>query len=300
MVDDLRRAGCEPVRVEHDGAVFFAPTAPEDAAAFKATHPGALIVQGGTDVGVWCNKRAYTVGAALDVARLPGMQMLAEADGVLTVGGSVTLGALEAYVQARVPEFYRILHRFGSPQIRAAGTLAGNLANGSPIADTVPFLFVMDAEVELFGPDGARRVNVNNLYTGYKTLDMAPGEFIARLHIPLPGPGETLRLYKVSRRHDLDISTFTAAFRLRLDGDRIASACIAYGGVGPTVLRLPETEAFLAGRAVNEETFAAAGAVAQAEIAPLSDVRGAKDFRLRLAETILLKLYHSLGAEVAA
>ncbi len=289
----------EPVLVEADGRAFMSPVSVEEAARFKAEHEGTVIVQGGTDVGVWCNKRDFTPRAVLSLRQIPEMADLGVRDGFLEVGGGVTLHALEMFVRTLVPSFYGMLRLFGSPQIRHAATLAGNIANASPIADTLPFLYVMEAQVELTGLSGSRRIAVRSLFKGYKSLDMAPDELITRILIPLPNDGETLRLYKVSKRRDLDISTFTAAFLLRRDGDRIDSIRIAYGGVGPVVLRLDRTEEWLGGRTFLPDTLAQAGVLARQEISPISDVRGSRDFRLLLAETILQKFYHDcIGEEV--
>jgi xanthine dehydrogenase small subunit len=195
-------------------------------------------------------------------------------------------------VRTLVPPLYDILRLFGSPQIRHAATLAGNIANASPIADTLPFLYVMEAEIELTGRSGSRCVDIRSFYKGYKSLDMADDELITRIIIPLPADDEILRLYKVSKRRDLDISTFTAAFLMKRRDEGIESIKIAYGGVGQVVLRLPRTEEWLSGRPFAPEVLAQAGEMARQEISPISDVRGSRDFRLLLAETILQKFYH--------
>ena len=267
------------------------------AVEFRASHPGATIVQGGTDVGVWVNKRGFEPEAVLTLGGVAELAAIEARDGELAVGGAVTLAQLERSASELAPELHRILTRFGSPQIRAVATLAGNLANASPIADTLPYLFVMGARVELAGPAGRREVAIGSLYTGYKRLAMAPEELISRVFLPLPAEGETVRLYKVSKRRDLDISSFTAAIRATLEGETIRSIRIAYGGVGPVVVRLPRTEAYLAGRALSEAAFVEAGRVARDEIAPISDVRGTRDYRLELAGGILVKFYHECAGE---
>ncbi|HWS73447.1 MAG TPA: FAD binding domain-containing protein, partial [Thermoanaerobaculia bacterium] len=214
-----------------------------------------------------------------------------EMDGdAISAGGRVTLAAFHAFIRERIPELARILELFGSPQIRNAGTLAGNIANGSPIADTLPYLFVSGAELELTGIDGTRRVLVERFYLGYKTFDLQPDELITRIVIP-PTGGDVVKLFKVSRRLDLDISAFTAAVRLQLRGETIAAARIAYGGVGPVVMRLPKTEAFVTGRNAELEVFEEAGRIARSEIAPITDVRGSREYRLQLAENVLAKLW---------
>src|SRR4029078_3458419 len=123
-------------------------------------------------------------------------------------------------------------------------------------------------------------------------FDLRPDELLARVAIPMPRESELLRLYKISRRRDLDIATFPAAIRVRLDGDTIEHASIAYGAVAPTVLRLWKTEQFLQGRAFTEDTMAEASDQTIAVITPIGDVRGSKDYRLQLARNVLLKFYH--------
>ena len=150
----------------------------------------------------------------------------------------------------------------------------------------------MEARLELRSAAGSREVNINDFYKGYKKFDLRPGELITRVRIPIPATDEHLRLYKVSRRHDLDIATFTAAIRLRLSGDTITNASIAFGAVGPTVIRARQTESFLRGRPLDEETMRAAGDVAVTEITPISDVRGAADYRFQLTRNVLLKFFH--------
>jgi xanthine dehydrogenase small subunit len=150
----------------------------------------------------------------------------------------------------------------------------------------------MDAELELASAAGTRVVPITEFYKGYKQIDLRPGELITRVRVPLPADDALLRLYKVSRRRDLDIASFTAAVRIRLVGETIEEAAIAFGAVGPTVIRARSTEAFLRGRPFDEDTLRAAGDVAVAEISPISDVRGAADYRYQLTRNILLKFYY--------
>jgi xanthine dehydrogenase small subunit len=278
----------DSVRIEN----FFAPTTTEDAVRFKAENPGCAIVQGGTDVGVWINKRKFQAPAMLFLGKIAALHELSEQHPI-TVGANVSLAAFEVFIRDRIPELYRILNIFGSPQIKYAGTLAGNIANGSPIGDTLPYLFVADATLELTGTGGTRIVPINTFYRGSKEFDLQPDEIITRVFVPVVD--DTIRLYKVSRRKDLDISAFTAAIRLRMNG-RIENARIAYGGVAPTVIRLPKTESFLNGRSPSLDVFERAGELARSEVKPISDVRGSADYRLQLAENILSKFWHEVSA----
>ncbi|HEV8660486.1 MAG TPA: FAD binding domain-containing protein [Thermoanaerobaculia bacterium] len=292
MLGEFAAIECEPLRAGN----FFKPVALKDAIEFKAANPKCVIVQGATDFGVWCNKRGFTPDAVLSLDGIDGLGELSVQGGQLRVGGRVSLTQLEEFVRDKVPELAQVLDRFGSPQIKNAGTLAGNIANASPIADTLPFLYVTDAHLELNGRAGTRTVPITSFYRGYKTLDLAADEIITRIVIPLPSRGDTLRLYKISKRSHLDISSFTAAMLMRRAGDRIDAIRIAYGGVGPMVLRLPRTESFLAGKSFSLDTLEDAGAIAKEEITPITDVRGSRDFRLQLAENVLRKFYYDVTA----
>ncbi|HEY1375434.1 MAG TPA: FAD binding domain-containing protein, partial [Gemmataceae bacterium] len=291
LVSEMRGWAAEPLHVTDGRRKFAAPTRLEDAVTFKAAYPGAVVVAGGTELGVLRNKRGDDPAAILTLARVPGLGAIERQDDRVAIGANATWAQIERDLVPVLPALGPIVSRFGSPQIRAVATLAGNVVHGSPIADSLPLLLVMDAELELVGPHGVRRRSVNGFCTGYKQKDMAADELLARVTLSLPAAGERLRLYKVSRRNDLDIATFGAAVRIHESGGRIESAAVAYSGVGPTVVRLPRTEAALTGRPFRESTFRHAGRVARSEAAPITDVRGGRDFRAQLAENILVKFY---------
>jgi xanthine dehydrogenase small subunit len=306
MLASLQEHAAQSVLIETDEHTFFAPSNVREAVGFKALNKGTTIVAGGTDVCVYWNKRSIEPMNLMSVGKLHELNQLKIANELkldtdqIIVGARTTLAQLEDFIGEYIPEFKRILWLFGSPQIRNAATLAGNIANGSPIADSLPFLFVTNSQLELTGSKGTRMVNINEFYKGYKKLDLAEDEMITRICIPIPAKEETLKLYKVSKRINLDISAFTAAFLMRRKGNVIDSIRIAYGGVGPVILRLPKTEVFLKGKEINEATFKEAGELACDEITPISDVRGSSDFRYTLARNIMLKLYFELTQKEAA
>jgi xanthine dehydrogenase small subunit len=300
MISEFTTRQQESIAVEAEwDSQLHACSLPADLAGaleFLAEHPDATIVAGATDIGVRINKQAKIPNKILDLNRIAELERIAVENGELVVGSRASWTALEQLCEARVPELYKIIHVFGAPQIRNVGTIGGNIANASPIADSLPFLHVMEAVLELQSASNKRDVNINEFYKGYKKLDMRPGEIITSLRVPLPADSELLRLYKVSRRRDLDISTFTAAIRMRLDGESIADVAVAFGGVGPIVVRARNTEEFLRGRTLDEETTQQAGDVAAGEITPISDVRGAAEYRYQLTRNILMKFYYETQA----
>lgn len=294
IAEELRTLSAEPVTVEAcDGEYrLFLPTDLQDAVEIKSRHPSATVIAGATDLGVQYNKGTIDPRIVLGLGGILSFGDVSIADGVLLIGAGATWAKIERFAQTRIPELYRILSVFGAPQIRNRATIGGNLANASPIADSLPFLFVMDADIQLIGASGTRRIPIREFYTGYKQTAMREDELIARVMSPLPTQDETLRLYKLSKRKDLDISTLTAGILVRRDGERITRARLAYGGAGPVVLPLPRTEEFLVGREMTEDVMRQAGKLARTEIAPISDVRGSAEFRSQLAENLLLKFFH--------
>jgi xanthine dehydrogenase small subunit len=294
MRNIFQHASLEPVLIDTGERRVFLPATLEETLQYKQEHPQATVVSGGTDVHVVCNKRFAEPPNMLSLSRLTGLDAIQRRDNQVYVGAKATLAALEDQVKTCIPEFAALLHVFGSPQIKQAGTLAGNIGNGSPIADTLPFLSVMSAEVELSSTQGQRWVPIPTFYTGYKQTVMRPEELITQIRIPLSDADEHLKLYKVSKRTHLDISTFTAAIRLQYRQGKIIQAALAYGGVGPTVVRLTNTEAFLQEKPFELSTFEEAGKLVVNEISPISDVRGSSQYRYELARNILLKFFHDV------
>jgi xanthine dehydrogenase small subunit len=297
MSAELAICSTQPVCIESDGQTFYRPTTIADAVTFKGKHSDCVIVSGGTDLGVQVNKGIREIRTVLSTSALVELRELRVDDDQILAGANLSITELESAAADSLPEFAALIARFGSPQIKNAATLGGNIANGSPIGDTMPALFVLNAEVELSGIESSRRVNINDFYTGYKKTIASPDELISSVRIPRLASGEVLKLFKVSKRRDLDISTFSAAIWMRLSGRHIDDIRIAFGGVAATILRLPQTEAHLKGKDVSADTFDSAGAVALSEISPISDVRGSASYRNKLAANIFRKLYYSLNTD---
>jgi len=277
------------VAIESGGVGVFIPATLEDALRLKKSIPGLKIVGGATDTGVLVNKGVENPVRVMSLAHIRELRHIRKDGEWAEVGAAVTLDELEPFAEAELPELGRLLHVFASPQIKNRATLAGNAVNASPIGDLIPFLLVSDAELELRSAGGGRRVALDAFYQGYKKIDLRPEELVAAVRFRLPAAGSVTRLYKASRRKDLDISAVAFAARLELDGRTIKSARLAFGGVAPTVLRMKDIEAQWTGAEFTRALIERSAAGLPALVAPISDVRGSKEFRLRLCRNLMLK-----------
>lgn len=267
------------------------PATMEQALDLLATHPSAVVIAGGTDIAVDLHHGTPMPAAWLDLSGLEALAELSWVNSAVNAGARVLrLGALATWEAVRLacreacPEFAALLARFGGPQIRHVGTVGGNIVTGSSIADALPFLVVMGAECEVASARARRTVGIEAFIAGG---GLAPDELLVAVRLPLPAPYELLQLAKVSRRNDLDIATVGGAFRMTVNGGVITAATVAVGGVAATVVRLPQTEAWLTGRPFTPATFAEAGNRAVGEITPWSDVRGSADYRRQLIRGLL-------------
>ena len=275
------------VAIESGGVGVFIPATLEDALRLKKSLPGLKIVGGATDTGVLVNKGLERPVQVMSLAHIDELREVRKDGEWAEVGAAVTLDELESFAKDEMPELGRLLRVFGSPQIKNRATLAGNAVNASPIGDLIPFLLVSDAELELRSAGGVRRVALDGFYQGYKKIDLRAEELVAAVRFRLPAAGFVTRLYKASRRKDLDISAVAFAVRLELEGRTISSARLAFGGVAPTAIRLKELEARWTGAEFTRALVARSAA--ELPVAPISDVRGSKEFRLRLCRNLMLK-----------
>jgi xanthine dehydrogenase small subunit len=282
----------------HGTQRFYAPRTLDELAALRAEHPGAVLLAGSTDVGLWVTKQMREPDPIIYLGHVEALRTAGEVDGMIEIGAGVTLddayAALCRHYPAELSELWR---RFASLPIRNAGTLGGNLANGSPIGDSMPWLIALGSELVLRSQEGVRVLALEDFYLGYQQKDLRRGEFVQALRVPLPRRGVHFRTYKLAKRFDQDISAVCAAFAFELDGDIIRSARIAFGGMAATPRRASSTEALLAGRRWSEQALLDAMAALARDYAPLSDMRASSGYRMRAAQNLLRRFWYETRAE---
>lgn len=275
-----------------DGKRFHAPRTLTELVALRAAHPQALVLAGCTDVGLWVTKQMRELDEIIYIGQVEELKAIRERDGMIEIGAAVSLDdAYAAVCRHYRDELSELRQRFASLPIRHAGTLGGNVANGSPIGDSMPWLIALGSQVVLRAPQGERVLALEDFYLGYQQKDLQPGEIVQAVRVPLPTAGLRLRTYKLSKRFDQDISAVCAAFAITLDGGCVANARIAFGGMAATPKRAAAAEAALAGREWTEETLREAMAALEQDYAPLSDMRASSSYRLMAAQNLLRRFW---------
>lgn len=281
----------DALAVGMNGRKFFAPQSSDELAQILGKHPDATIVAGGTDVGLWVTKQYRELGTVIYTGRVSELMLQAATDTHLEIGAAVSLSDAMDLIVEHYPTLAEILLRFASPPIRNAGTLGGNVANGSPIGDTMPALLALDASLVLRRGDQHRTLPLGDFYIDYMQNALQPGEFVEKIVIPLPRDGQHVESYKISKRFDQDISAVCGAYRVALDAGKVADIRIAYGGMAAIPKRAEHCERALKGKPWNERTVTGAVSALEKDFTPLTDMRSSADYRRRVCGNLLRRFY---------
>ena len=276
---------------------WFAPRTSDELAALLLQTPDARIVAGATDVGLWVTKQHRQLSDIISIGDIADLARITEdADG-LTLGAGVRYSDAHGALARLSPEVGELVRRIGGVQVRNSGTIGGNIANGSPIGDTPPALIALGAQLTLRRGDDRRTLPLEDYFIAYGRQERQPGEFVESLFIPRPAETTLVRMVKLSKRFDSDISAVCAGIALTLDGDVVTSARIAFGGMAATPKRATAAEASLVGKPLSAASLEAAAQALSQDFAPLSDVRGSSAYRLEAAGNLLRRLGFEQGGQ---
>lgn len=270
---------------------YYAPSDIKSLAALALEHPDACILAGGTDVGLWVTKQHRDLGTVIYVGDVAELQQLAVSKAHIEIGAGVSLTDAYDEIVKHYPQLVELYRRFASPPIRNSGTLGGNIANGSPIGDSMPILIALGTSIVLRKGDATRELPLEDFYLAYQKTARAPGEFVERVRIPLPSPARRVATHKISKRFDQDISAVCGAYSLELEQGRIKDARVAYGGMAATPKRAPRCEQALEGKPWNEATVRAALAALDGDYAPITDTRASREYRTSVARNLLYRFF---------
>jgi xanthine dehydrogenase small subunit len=284
------RAGEAASEYRQGAQLYLAPRSIGELVDAKAKHPDAFVLGGGTDLGIRVSKDREAFPVVISTQWVSELRAVSEDDDKLVIGGGVTYTKALPALDRHFPSFAALVRRIGSRQIRNIGTLAANIANASPIGDTIPCLMALDATIVLRSKRGTRRVKADDFIVSYRKTAMDKDEVIEAIEIPKLKPGTSFTVYKLSKRFDQDISTVIGAYRLRIDGGKVAELRAAYGGMAATTARAKNVEAAIIGKSWTAETLRGVDALIAQDFQPMTDHRGTDAYRLRAAANLLRKL----------
>jgi xanthine dehydrogenase small subunit len=277
--------------VERLAGAYLAPTTLAALLADRAAHPDAQVVAGCTDVGLWVTKMHMRFPKVLDVTRVSELRRIESYDHHIAIGAAVTLSdAFEALVAAR-PQLRTFANRFAGLPVRNSGTLGGNVANGSPIGDSMPLLIALNAHVVLLSTRGHRDMPLEDFYTGYRKTVLAADEVLAWIKVPRPGEHEFLRAYKISKRYDDDISAVCLVINTTLEKGVVTQVSIGAGGVAATPARAVRTEALLRHQPWTADAAMLAAATLRDEFRPISDMRASAGYRSEVLGNLMQRYW---------
>ncbi len=276
---------------EYNNEQFFAPKTLDELLQLRSQHPEATILAGGTDVGLWINKQFRELPTLIYIGEVAELKQCQRTESGLSIGAGATLTKAYQAISKLFPEMDQMWERFASQPIRNIGTLGGNVANGSPIGDSMPALIAVGTRVTVRSVRGPREMPLEDLYLDYMKKDMAADEVVAAITLPLPDESQQFRCYKLSKRHDSDISAVFAAFAITLDQDKVSHCKIAFGGMAATPKRASQTEQSIVGSTWNEATVRQAMQLLTQDYKPLSDMRASDTNRMQAAMNLLYRFY---------
>lgn len=272
-------------------STYALPTTLDELLQLRSARPRARLIAGATDAGLELTQQLKTWESVIDLTRVNELRRVESFVHHIAIGAAVPLQQAFDALSADRPQIRPFANRFAGWPIRQSGTLGGNIANGSPIGDSMPLLLALGASVVLMrwhdGIRSEREVLLSDFYTGYRQTVMAPDEVLAFVQVPRPVSGEWLGIYKVAKRNEDDISAVCLGLHMVSLQGRLIGVRIGVGGVAATPVRALNTEAVLEGQADAPEVWALAMQTLTQEFNPLSDLRASADYRRRVLANLL-------------
>ncbi len=263
-------------------------------------HKDAIIVSGATDVGLWITKQMRVLPKLIFTHGVESLHAVKDHGDHLTIGAAATYAEAEEALASLHADVGEVIRRIGSTQVRASGTIGGNIANGSPIGDMPPLLIALGAILILKSVNGERSMPLEDYFLAYGKQDRRPGELVWAIEVPKLQANERFCAFKVSKRLDQDISAVMAAYKFEIRERRILSARIAYGGMAATPKRAGHTEAALANVSLDEAaSWQSVIARLSRDYQPISDMRASAEYRLTVAQNLLRKALLETAGETS-
>ena len=270
---------------------FYAPRSINELCDLLLEHPRAVMVAGATDAGLWVTKQNRKLGTVIYLGAVTELKRIEDRGAYLHIGAAVTYTDATEAITARYPAFTPLIERIGATQVRNAGTIGGNIANGSPIGDMPPGLIAIGAKLALRSKQGQRIFALEDYFVSYGKQDLRTGECIEQILLPKQPEGQLFATYKISKRFEQDISAVCGAFSLQIKNAMIHSARVCFGGMAETPKRATCCEQALNGKTWDQQTITDAMQAMLEDYTPISDMRASAKYRMRVAQNLLQRFF---------
>ena len=292
----LKKIQISEVEINNKGKRYFAPKTIINLKKILKKYPNAKILSGGTDLSLEVTKLRKEIKTIISLNSLENLNFIKKNKNYIEIGATTSLIEFQNFIKKYFTDFYEVLKRYGSLQIRNVGTIAGNIATASPIGDTLPLLLTLEAKVVVQGINKIKTFSLNEFFVSYRKTKLKKGEFIYSIKIPII-KDSIFKAYKISKRFDDDISSVCGSFIFSIQNNKIKKAVIAYGGMSEIPKRASAIENRLLNSEFSENTFEKAVNLINKDFSPLDDMRASKNYRIAVAKNLLLKAFHEIKSK---
>ena len=281
------------IEINHQGKKYFAPKTILNLRKILKKYPNSKILSGGTDLSLEVTKFRKDIKTIISLNSVNKLNFIKKNKNLVEIGATTSLFEFQNLIKKYFLDFYNVLKRYGSVQIRNVGTIAGNIATASPIGDTLPLLLSLDAKIIIQGINKKKILPLSQFFISYRKTKLKKGEFIYSIRIPL-NKKNIFKAYKISKRFDDDISSVLGSFSFLIKKNIITKASIAYGGMSEIPKRATTIEKDLINSEFSENTFSRAVNLIDKDFSPLDDMRASRNYRLTVAKNLLLKAFYEI------
>ena len=292
----IKKIQISEVEINNKGKRYFAPKTIINLKKILKKYPNAKILSGGTDLSLEVTKLRKEIKTIVSLNSLENLNFIKKNKNYIEIGATTSLIEFQNFIKKYFTDFYEVLKRYGSLQIRNVGTIAGNIATASPIGDTLPLLLTLEAKVVVQGISKIKTFSLNEFFVSYRKTKLKKGEFIYSIKIPII-KDSIFKAYKISKRFDDDISSVCGSFIFSIQNNKIKKAVIAYGGMSEIPKRASAIENRLLNSEFSENTFEKAVNLINKDFSPLDDMRASKNYRIAVAKNLLLKAFHEIKSK---
>ena len=290
----LKKINNNEIEISYKDKKYFSPKSINSLKKIIKKNPNAHFLSGGTDLSLEVTKLRGEIKNIISLNSVKELNFVKKNKNFIEIGAGVSLYDFQNIIKSHYLDFYNILKRYGSVQIRNVGTISGNIATASPIGDTLPLLLSLDAVVKINNKSGLEIIPLNKFFISYRKTKLKKGDFVYSVKIPI-NKKNYFRAYKISKRFDDDISTVCASFNFLIKNKRIIDAKIAYGGMSEIPKRATLIEKKLNNSVFSEELFLNAQNLIEDEFSPIDDMRASKNYRIEIARNLLMKFFYEIN-----